>query len=133
MEYKTKQKEIIIKILQDNNELSMNAKEILAKLGSRVSKATLYRALERLEEENKIRRFYNEVTSSYEYQYLDANDKCSSHLHLKCNSCGKLFHLHCEESDSFLSHIAHDHNFFVSQNETMIYGICKSCSIVKRG
>lgn len=133
MEYKTKQKEMIINLLQENRELSLSAKEILERLGSSVSKATLYRALERLEDEKIIRKFYNEVTSSYEYQYADKDDKCSSHLHLKCNNCGKLIHLHCVESNSFLSHIAHEHSFFVNQNDTMIYGICESCSIVKRG
>ena len=133
MEYKTKQKDSILQLFIENKELSLSAKDIKKLLGDSVSKATLYRSLDRLIEDKTIRKYYNELTSNYEYQYASKDDSCTNHLHLKCTSCGKLIHLHCLESNSFLSHITKKHNFCINQEDTIIYGLCSSCSIIKRG
>lgn len=133
MEYKTKQRESVLEIFKTHPEYSYSAKEISKLLDDSVSKATLYRTLDKLEEEKILRKYFNELTSNYEYQFANKEESCSSHLHLKCTQCGKLIHLHCSESNSLVSHIGKVHNFFINQENTIIYGICSDCSIVKKG
>ncbi|MDD6302523.1 MAG: transcriptional repressor [Bacillales bacterium] len=131
MNYKTKQRELIIKVLKDNMNYSMSAKQISLSLSSQVSKATLYRTLDLLVEDNKIKKVYNELNSSYEYQYVD-NDNCSHHFHLKCIKCGRLIHLDCNSCDEFMTHLLKSHKFMPKEGLTVIYGICNDCSLIRR-
>ena len=131
MEYKTKQREMILDIFKNHETFSYSAKEIKSLLNDEVSKATLYRTLDKLEEEHILRKYYNELTSNYEYQYANKEESCSSHLHLKCTQCGKLIHLHCNESNALIAHIGKSHNFYINQENTIIYGLCSDCSIFK--
>ena len=133
MEYKTKQREYILSLLKDNNGYSLSAKDILDRSKEAISKATLYRTLDKLEEEHILRKYYNELTSQYEYQYANKEESCCNHLHLKCTTCGRLIHLHCSESSTFLSHLVKEHNFYINQENTIIYGLCSHCSMVKKG
>jgi Fur family ferric uptake transcriptional regulator len=132
MEYKTKQREIVLEYLKSHPEYSLSAKEIKDALNNEVSKATLYRTLDKLEEEHILRKYYNEFTSNYEYQYAHKEDTCSSHLHLKCTQCGRLIHLHCKEANELINHISKEHDFFINQENTIIYGICSKCSLVRK-
>lgn len=131
MEYKTKQKEKILSYLLNKKDYVVSANEIRKEIGSEVSKATIYRYLEQLEQEGKVRKLYNENTSSYEYQICIDDNSCLHHLHLKCLKCGKIFHLHCSSIENLLSHISKEHNFFITPNNNTLVGLCSSCSIVK--
>ncbi len=130
MEYKTNQKEILIQVLYNNKSYSLSAPKILKLVDGKISKATLYRLLNLFEENGTIRKTFNELSSTYEYQYIDTN--CSNnHFHLKCISCGKLIHLPCKDANEFISHIYKQHKFTVNNNLTTIYGICADCSLLK--
>lgn len=131
MIYNTKQRELILDILKDKKDYSVSAKDIALLLSNKVSKATLYRTLDLLVEEDQIKKVYNELTKMYEYQYVNIDDDCSHHFHLKCMKCGKLIHLDCSSCDNFISHLGKSHNFLPKEGLTVIYGICEGCSIVR--
>ena len=120
--YKTKQKENILNLLKNNNEKTLSAIEIIRLLNLKVSKATIYRQLDSLFRKNIINRYYNESTNRYEYSY-SIDEKCSYHLHLKCNKCGMIYHL----NDKITRSITSDLNFNIDFNNSLIYGICQKC------
>lgn len=123
--YNTTKKQVLIDLFGQNQDSYYSAKDITNKLADKMDKATIYRQLQRLENENYIRKTYNDKTGSYEYQY--SND-CDSHFHLKCSSCGRIIHLRCSDANVFTAHILDTHGFKISQNNTTLYGLCKECS-----
>jgi Fur family ferric uptake transcriptional regulator len=129
--YKLNQKEIILDYLRLHSDYSLPASKIAHDLQKNVTRATLYRILEGLENQGIIKKIYNEQKDYYEYQYYDVNEDHSSHLHLKCLKCGKLIHLHCDISSKLVTHVSKEHNFYINQEASIIYGICASCSLIK--
>lgn len=127
--YNTKQKELILSCLISNREKSITVNEISNYLNSKntsVGITTIYRYLESLEKEGKIKKFNESITSKY--QYIDKLN-CQHHYHLKCNNCGKLIHLECDEINELNSHIIKEHGFKMDNNKTIIYGVCSECEV----
>ena len=118
MIYNTKQRKLILEIFKENKNSLLNAKEIKSLLNDKVSKATLYRLLNILCEENIIKKSFNEFNNSYEYS-LNENNDCNNHLHLKCDLCGKIIHL--KEIKPELN------NFLIDFSHSIIHGTCKAC------
>lgn len=129
--YNTKQKQIIYDFLLKNKERLLTCEEIadcLKASGTPVGKATLYRYLDSLVSSGDARKLTAEDKKSAAYQLLDKEMNCSSHLHMKCNCCGELYHLGCEFMHSVGEHILNHHQFEIDNSKTVIYGICKNCS-----
>ena len=127
--YNTKQKQLILSCLNSNKNKVITVNEIqkyLESLGSGVGITTIYRYLDSLEKANMIRKISED--NIFKYQIIDS-DKCQYHYHLKCNNCGKLIHLECNEIDDFNCHIVNEHGFKVDNNRTIIYGVCKECEV----
>jgi Fur family ferric uptake transcriptional regulator len=47
--------------------------------------------------------------------------------HCKCEVCGKLIHLHCEEIKELQAHLFREHHFQLNPMRTVMYGICEDC------
>ena len=128
--YKTKQRSIILKLLEDNSENSFTIDEIVALLkknGEPVGRTTVYRYVENLSKSGEVRRFYEGGKSSATYQYVKKENHCAEHMHLKCTECGKLIHLGCDFMNGVCSHIEEHHKFLVNNSKTTILGICEDC------
>ena len=48
-------------------------------------------------------------------------------FHCKCEKCGKLIHLHCEELQEIQSHLLGEHGFQLDPRRTVLYGLCEGC------
>ena len=130
MAYKTKQKNFVLDCLKKHENESLSAEKImeyLKKENISVGMATISRHLNNLCENGFIRKFASSDNESATYRYFDETKGCNSHFHLVCNSCGKLFHLECENLTSVYSHILSKHDFKVDTMKTVFYGVCKSC------
>lgn len=128
MSYNTKQKSAIKNILLQNKDKMISADEIikeLESLGESVGKTTLYRFLDELVLIKEIRKYYNNNSNKYEYQLI--NNTCLSHLHLKCINCGMVIHLDDLHTSSLVKEVEENYNFFISQEQTTILGLCKNC------
>ena len=127
--YDTKQKGYILEILKENKEKHLNSEEILTLLKEKnykVSQATLYRYLDKLLEQNIIRKYTTNHLSKSCFQYID--DKCNhSHFHMICLTCNKLIHLDCNIMNNFINHIEDHHDFKVLPEKVIYYGYCKEC------
>ncbi|MBO5313347.1 MAG: transcriptional repressor [Clostridia bacterium] len=127
-EYSTKQRELILGFLKENNA-HLSASDIILHLreqGYKISTATVYRTLEKFEQEGVVKKMIIGQGTGACYQYID-NGECNEHFHLKCIRCGRLIHLSCDFLQSMESHILKEHGFTVSSGRTIIYGICSSC------
>lgn len=127
--YKTKQRSLILDILIENKSDHITAEtllEILKGRGETVGKSTIYRYLDKLVAEGKVRKFVIGEGNSACYQYT-SSDECSKHYHLKCTACGKLIHTECGFLNDVYAHVETEHNFKVDTSKTVFYGLCENC------
>ncbi|MDR2393621.1 MAG: transcriptional repressor [Treponema sp.] len=93
-----------------------------------IGQTTVYRHLERLVAEGKVRKYVLSEGSSACYQYLGKNSQgCQEHFHLKCEHCGTLIHVDCTLLDKMSGHLLAEHDFQVNLLKTTLYGTCGTC------
>lgn len=130
--YNTKQKTAIINQIKlfGDKHFSIDAIcENLASKNENVGRTTVYRFLEKLSEEGVLRKFIMPKGESACYQYVGKHNDCAEHFHLKCEKCGSLIHMECDELNSIAQHIKSHHGFVLNPLKTVIYGICEDCSL----
>lgn len=133
--YNTKQREKILTFLKKNEDKNITAEEILSyfsNIGENIGKATVYRYLNNLVEENIVKKYLDENKNCSCYQFIN-NQNCSEHYHLKCEKCNKIIHLECDEFKDIQKHIENQHEFELNSMKTVLYGICKKCSENQKG
>ncbi len=129
--YNTKQKRIIEEYLKIHITDQFTCDEISAYLkaeGTPVSKTTVYRYVEKLASEGRVRKITGGTSKSAQYQYIDENMNCHSHMHFKCLKCGAFIHLGCDFLNGVSEHIYEHHRFKVDNSKTVLYGLCDKCS-----
>lgn len=129
--YKTKQRSQVLNCLIENKSKHLTADEItdiLKQQGTEVGKTTIYRSLEKLLKDGSVRKYICEEGKSACFQYVDENENCHRHFHLKCVKCGKLIHLECDYLSDLERHIFEHHKFTVDNTKTVLYGICEECN-----
>ena len=128
--YNTKQSEAILKYIVSLEGAHITAAQIARHFEQEavpIGKTTIYRHLDKLTENGKLRRYVTDGISGACYQYVGNEDICDAHLHLKCEGCGELLHLDCEELDSLERHVLDKHAFQVNTKKTVLYGKCDYC------
>ncbi len=129
--YNTRQKKLIESFLKENISVQYTCDEISEKLkseGTPVGKTTVYRYLEKLTREGKVRKITGGISKSAQYQYIDEEMNCSGHMHLKCLRCGEFIHLGCDFLNGINEHIYVHHRFKIDNSKTILYGLCDKCS-----
>ncbi len=129
--YKTRQKQLVLELISSDKDKQLSCDEItfiLAGNGTPVGKTTVYRQLEKLVSEGRIKKFNARDNKGFVYQYIDENMNCDKHLHLRCSQCGKYIHLGCDFMSMVGEHIYNHHNFTVDNSRTEIIGVCGKCS-----
>ena len=100
----------------------------LAQLGKPISTATVYRQLEQFVLDGTVRKYLLETGDSACYEYVDAaKPECAAHFHCKCEKCGRLIHLDCDELREIKEHLQAHHGFIWDSGRTVFYGICDQC------
>ncbi len=126
MKYATKQRKLLYDFFKNNPDSCFTVKEIITEGGLDVGDATVYRTLSAFVDENKIKKFHTGEGKCAVYQYAECNHE-DSHFHLRCMSCGELFHTHCDVIGEMTKHIEAEHGFRVDAVHTTIYGLCRKC------
>lgn len=124
--YKTEQRKDLLKYLEKNSDRFVSAVEIqneFSKKKINIGLTTIYRFLNTMENEGKVR--YELKNHTKYYQYI--SEKCNSHYHLQCKKCGKLIHLECDEVKTLKKHILEEHDFEIDSSSPII-GICEKCN-----
>ena len=132
-EYMTEQKTILLGFLREHGEKSYTIEELMEKMSERgapstPARSTVYRLMNRLCEEGKVKKFAREGERCFAYQAF-LGEHCSAHLHMKCIQCGKLLHLEHSLSDELLERIKSESDFSVSESDTVLFGSCADCKL----
>lgn len=128
--YKTRQRELILNYLIENRDAHITADNVADHLKSRgtpIGKATIYRYLDKLVEQNAVRKYPLGNGASACYQYVEETSGCMAHYHLMCVSCGKLIHMECKNLNDFFCHLQAEHSFKADPARTIVYGECSEC------
>ena len=88
-----------------------------------------WKNLEKMVEQGLVAKYNVDGTSSACFEYLGAEEHChkTSCFHCKCEKCGKLIHLHCEDVVKLEQHLMEKHGFQMNACRTVFYGICEEC------
>ena len=124
--YNTEQKKIILECLIENKDNFISVEDIskyLIKRDISIGTTTIYRYLNTLEKEGILR--VETIKNTRYFQYII--EECKNHYHIKCEKCGKIEHLDCDEVISLCNHVKKEHDFFISP-KNVIYGTCGLCS-----
>lgn len=129
--YITEPRKEVLSCLAAAKEGHLTAAEVchdLKQKGSAVSTATVYRQLDHLVAEGVVVRFTPEGERAACFQLLDQDHCHDVHCyHLKCEECGALIHLNCDELSEAEKHLLDKHGFAVNPGRTVLYGVCHDC------
>ena len=108
--YQTKQMKQILAYLQTIEGPHVTAADVCSyfkEQGINVGTTTVYRNLEKMVEQGLVAKYNVDGTSSACFEYLGAEEHCHkmSCFHCKCEKCGKLIHLHCEDVVKLEQHL----------------------------
>lgn len=131
--YKTKQKDVLINYLKTRPGVHITAgdvSEYFKKKGEAIGQSTVYRQLENLVDEGVINKYIIDANSPacFEYTGKDVHGDSEVCFHLKCEKCGKLIHMHCDELNEIQDHLLEEHGFRLNPFRTVFYGLCEDCS-----
>ncbi len=121
-EYKTKQKVAIIEYIKKVNDFTI--KELCENL-SDIGETTIYREINKLLNDGILVKLVSD-NNTLRYQYVDKCN-CDNHMYLKCNKCGKMFHVDCSLLNGLKTHVKKEHNFSIANNNLIVGGTCLNC------
>ena len=122
--YNTKQKELILKIIEKQKK-EFTVKDIYEEVKDKTGLTTVYRLIDRLVEEGVIAKTI-EKDNKPKYQYLEKCEE-NNHFYLKCKNCKTMKHVDCDCIKDLSNHILINHEFITSKENIIINGICKNC------
>ena len=131
-QYNTRQRSRLLEYMQAVPGEHFTAKDVcdyFQACGAPIGVATVYRQLERLVEEGLVNKYIIDANSPACFEYVDRQATCGEEcFHCKCEKCGKLIHLHCEELVQIRSHLKEEHHFTLDPLRTVFYGLCEDCA-----
>ena len=130
--YKTKQREILLEYLRSVPGVHITASDVceyLKEKGAPIGQSTVYRQLESLVDEGIINKYIIDANSPACFEYVDQDSHEAGEFcfHCKCEQCGKLIHLHCDELEAIQEHMYREHSFKMDPVRTVFYGLCETC------
>ena len=134
--YKTKQREELLSYLQSVPGIHFTVNDVceyFKKKGGNIGQTTVYRQLERMVNEGIVNKYIIDGNSPACFEFVGETAHSGEEVcfHCKCEKCGKLIHLHCEELAEIRNHLLGRHGFVLNPMRTVFYGVCDSCSMKK--
>lgn len=130
--YKTKQRDTLLTYLKTVAGKHITVNDIclhFSDQGQRIGQTTVYRHLEKMVDEGLVNKYIIDSGTPACFEYVAPEDHCANEVcfHCKCEKCGRLIHLHCEELEVIQQHLLEDHAFALNPMRTVFYGICEDC------
>ena len=95
----------------------------MKKAGFRVSRATVYRTLNKLVDAGLLRRLELGPRMFYEHDY-----GYPPHEHLVCQQCGQVIEFQDENINSIIHDVCRQHNFQTNGHTFIVRGMCTNCN-----
>ncbi len=130
--YQTRQMKELREFLASTDGKHVTVKDICRyfdEAGRPVGTATVYRNLEKLVEEGIVAKYSADPSDSACFSYIGSGEECCHPVcfHLKCQKCGRLIHLECDEITRLSEHMLRAHGFELNPARTVFYGLCEDC------
>ncbi len=130
--YKTKQRDVLLGYLETVPGVHITAGDVceyFKSQGAAIGQSTVYRQLESLVDEGLINKYIIDGNSPACFEYTGEGTKAQGEtcFHCKCEKCGKLIHLHCDELEEIGGHLFSEHHFRLDPLRTVFYGLCEEC------
>jgi Fur family transcriptional regulator, ferric uptake regulator len=125
--YITRQQRRILQALAEAPERTVTALSLAAQLrenGLPVGTATVYRHLDKLEEQGLVHKL--STGSGAAWQYC-AHPDAGNCILLQCERCGQVQHADCSRLSALYQHLSADHDFAINPHKTVLYGQCSRC------
>ena len=108
--YKTKQREAILAFFRSMPGEHITAGDVcdhIRATGEGIGTATVYRHLENMVDEGLVNKYTIDSNSPACFEYIgpDAHSGPETCFHCKCEKCGALIHLHCDELNAIQAHL----------------------------
>lgn len=124
----TAQREMILKIFLESKGRHLGVEEVCRELlnrNIRISKATVYRAVELLVDLGFLRRL-NFGDGIYRYEIVDRSE-VESHQHVICRMCGRIKEINSEMVKKIVSEISEKTGYIIENHDLKFYGLCPDC------
>ena len=118
----TWQKQLILETLkkEKNHPTIADLYEKVKEVDDSVGQATVYRNVNKLVEEKKIKRIMTD--SGYRYD-CDCND----HYHLECLKCGNIMDIYDERYLRLIRRLENEYSVKIENSTILFSGICDKC------
>lgn len=131
-QYQTRHRKTLFSYLESLSRKHVTASDIhhhFQQLGISIGMSTIYRHLERMIDEGLVNQYLLDKTDAACFEYVGSHqeDEKTSCFHFKCESCGKLIHLHCDELGLIQDHLLKKHGLDINSLRTVLYGSCTQC------
>ncbi|MCC8122320.1 MAG: transcriptional repressor [Oscillospiraceae bacterium] len=126
--YDTEQRKILQTFFRAHPDRQFAVEELAEQLSGEggISVSAIYRNLGQMLEEGAVERFSVAGSRRFLYQYF-ASGECEKHIHLKCETCGQLFHLDGQAEETLLGTIQSRSHFAIDRKKSVLYGCCDRC------
>lgn len=129
-QYKTRQREELLAFLRTTKDEHVTASDVcrhFERCGCHIGTATVYRQLERMVDEGLVNKYSIDAATPACFAYIGERHEEGTCFHCKCERCGKLIHMRCEELESIGAHVLEHHGFRIDPMRTVFYGLCGQC------
>lgn len=129
LNYKTKQQDLLLDFLKKSEQKHFTALEIADHLKEYgMGRATVYRQLEKLVDAGIVNKYFLGEMVPACFELVREGEHCQEDcFHCRCEKCGKLIHLHCDELKELSGHLEAEHGFEMNPFRTVFYGVCAEC------
>ena len=122
--YTDQQRDLVRHVFAQHNHFDAdNLIDELKKAGLRVSRATVYRTLNKLVDAGMLRRLELGPRTFFEHDY-----GYPQHEHLVCERCGKIIEFQSPAIDAQLREVCAEHQFQATGHTLVVRGTCSECN-----
>jgi Fur family ferric uptake transcriptional regulator len=126
--YNTRQGEAVLTYISAHGDSDITVEQLAAHFaatGISIGMTTIYRNLEKLERRGQVRKVVVDGMPGACYRYVGGTR--SDSLRMRCDACGRLYTLDCDEANKFEEHVQYAHRFCIDPVKTVFYGRCGAC------
>lgn len=128
----SKNRTMILEYLKENKSTVVTVQDILKYLEIneiKINRSTVYRYLNQLYDENILIKHLDNDEGKTVFKWVDENDDCNRHIHMKCVVCSRIIHLDCGFMEELKIHLKSHDKFNLQCKESVLYGTCENCAI----
>lgn len=118
----TKQKQLILETLrkEKNHPTIADLYEKIKSIDSSVGQATVYRNVNKLVEDGKIKKIITD--SGYRYE-----TDCNNHYHLECTKCKEIVEIFDDKYMKLIRRVEDEYSVKIDESFILFKGICDKC------